>query len=172
MTFKERMLGCARLDRATFEEVEHDPAATMPALGVVVLSSVAAGIGSGARATSIVVGILVALAAWYVWAFLTYWVGTRLLPEPQTSATHGELLRVIGFSSVPGILRVLGIVPGLRAIVFLVTSIWMLVAGVVGVRQALDYRSTGRAVAVVAIGWVVQWAVMLLFLALMAPGAH
>jgi hypothetical protein len=113
-----------------------------------------------------VVGILISLAAWYVWAFLTYWLGTKLFAEPQTAATHGELLRVVGFASGPGLIRVLGIVPPLQGPVFFVAAVWMLVAGVVGVRQALDYRSTLRAVAVVAIGWLIQWGVLLLLLSL------
>ena len=80
----------------------------------------------------------------------------RLLPEPQTKADHGELLRTIGFSSSAGLIRVLGIIPWLTQIVFLVASIWMLVAMVIAVRQALDYESTWRAVGVCVIGWIVQ----------------
>ena len=38
--------------------------------------------------------------------------------------------------------------------VFVITAIWMLAAMVVAVRQALDYRSTGRAIAVCVIGWI------------------
>jgi RsiW-degrading membrane proteinase PrsW (M82 family) len=83
-------------------------------------------------------------------------VGTKLLPEPQTSSDPGELLRTIGFSSAPGIIRVLGIIPGLAAIVFLVAGIWMLIAMVIAVRQALDYESTWRAVGVCLIGSLVQ----------------
>jgi hypothetical protein len=161
------MLRAARLNAAAYEEVEADARATSQALGVVVLSSVAAGIGLGAGIGGIVVGVLISLAGWYVWAFMTYWIGTRLLPEPQTSSSHGELLRVIGFAAAPGLIRVLGVVPGLRGLVFLVAALWMLVAGIVGVRQALDYRGTGRAVLVVAAGWIVQWILLLVVLSLM-----
>jgi hypothetical protein len=87
---------------------------------------------------------------------LTYFIGTKLLPEPQTKADHGELLRTIGFSSSPGLIRVLGIIPVLQSIVFPVAAIWMLVAMVIAVRQALDYSSTLRAVGVCLIGWVIQ----------------
>lgn len=166
-TFGERMLRAARLEAATYEEIEADTTATGQALAVVALSSVAAGIGMGAGIGGIVVGILVSLAAWYVWAFLTYWIGTRVLPEPQTSSSHGELLRVIGFAAAPGLIRVLGVVPLLRWLVFLVAAVWMLFAGVIAVRQALDYRSTGRAVLVVVIGWIVQWLVMLILLSVL-----
>jgi len=138
--------------------VEADTGSTRQAMLVVVLSSVAAGIGSAGVGglAGLFFGALVALAAWFVWALLTYLIGTRLLPEPQTKADVGELLRTTGFSSSPGLLRILGIVPGITGIVFLVCAIWMLVAMVVAVRQALDYQSTGRAVGVCLIGWVVQ----------------
>ncbi len=77
---------------------------------VVVLSSLAAGIGSvgGAGLMGLLFGALSALAGWYIWAFLTYFIGTRFLPEPQTEADVGQLLRTIGFSSSPGLLRVAG----------------------------------------------------------------
>jgi len=155
---QDRMLRAAKLDIALYEEVEHDEGALGQATTVVVLSAVAAGIGSlGIGGLSgLVSGTLAALLGWYVWAFLTYFIGTRLLPEPQTRADHGELLRTIGFSSAPGLIRVAGIIPGLGEIVFMVAGVWMLVAMVIAVRQALDYTSTWRAIAVCAIGWVVQ----------------
>jgi hypothetical protein len=102
---------------------------------------------------------IVALVGWYVWAFVTYFVGTRFLPGPRTQADLGQLLRTIGFSASPGLIRVLGIVPGLGWLVSLVAALWMLVAMIVAVRQALDYESTGRAVAVCLIGFAVYVAV-------------
>jgi len=104
----------------------------------------------------------VALVGWYIWAFLTYFIGTRLLTEPQTKADSGELLRTIGFASAPGLIRVVGVVPGLGAFIFLVAGIWMLVAMVIAVRQALDYTSTPRAVGVCLIGWLVQVVILVL----------
>ncbi len=155
---QDRMLRAAKLDVQLYEEVEHDKGALRQATTVVVLSAVAAGIGSlgiGGLA-GLVSGTLAALFGWYIWAFLTYFIGTRLLPEPQTRADYGELLRTLGFASAPGLIRVVGIVPGLGQIVFAVAGVWMLVAMVIAVRQALDYTNTWRAVGVCAIGWVVQ----------------
>lgn len=154
----QRMLRAAKLEAELYEEVEADQEATGQATGVVVLSSLAAGLGAGAQGgvPGVVLGTVVALLGWYLWAFLTYWVGTRILPEPQTEADLGEMLRTTGFSSAPGLLRVLGVVPALRGVVFVGSSIWMLVAMIIAVRQALDYRSTLRAVGVCAIGWLVQ----------------
>jgi hypothetical protein len=152
------MIRAAKLDANLYEEVEADQGAMGQAMGVVVLAGVAAGIGSFATGglSGTVVGTIGALVGWYIWAFLTYFIGTRFLPEPETRADRGELLRTIGFSSAPGLIRVLGIIPGLTSIVFSVAGIWMLVAMVIAVRQALDYKSTWRAIAVCLLGWVIQ----------------
>ena len=155
---QDRMIRAAKLDIQLYEEVEADRGAMRQAMTVVVLSAVAAGIGNIAHGglPGIVIGTLGALVGWYVWAFLTYFIGTRLLPEPDTRADHGELLRTIGFSSAPGLIRVFGIIPGLTSFVFAVAGVWMLVAMVIAVRQALDYKSTWRAIGVCAVGWIVQ----------------
>jgi len=128
------------------------------AMGVVVLSSVATGIGSisSMGGPGIVIGTVTALMGWYFWACLIYIIGTRILPEPQTKSNLKELLRTIGFSNAPGLIRVFGIIPGIINPVFVVASIWTLVAMVIAVRQALDYKSTLRAVAVCVIGLAIQ----------------
>jgi hypothetical protein len=152
------MVRAAKLDVNLYEEVEADKGAMGQAMTVVIISSIAAGFGSIAKGGigGIFIGTITALIGWYVWAYVTYFIGTRLLPEPQTKADHGELLRTIGFSSSPGLIRVLGIIPGLTGIVFAVASIWMLVAMVIAVRQALDYTGTLRAIGVCVIGWIIQ----------------
>lgn len=159
-TFSDRLVGAARLDTRVFEEVEADAGATGQAMTVVVLSSVASGVGTinlgGVGPRPLIVGTLAALVGWIAWAMLTYLVGTRLFQEPQTRSDVGELLRTTGFASAPGILRMMGVVPGIGWIVYIVTSIWMLAAMVVGVRQALDFTSTGRALAVCAAGWLIS----------------
>ena len=164
----DRMIRAAKLDANLYEEVEADTGALSQAMGVVILSSVAAGIGTIGTTgiKGLVFGTIVALVGWFIWAFLTYFIGTRLLPEPQTKADYGELLRTIGFSSSPGVLRVLGVIPMLGNILNFIISIWMLVAMVIAVRQALDYKSTWRAVGVCLIGWVVQIAIFALFFGL------
>jgi hypothetical protein len=158
MSFQDRIIRAAKLDVSLYEEVEADKRALPQAMGVVVLSSVAAGLASIERAglSAILIGTITALIGWYVWAYITYFIGVKLLPEPQTEADHGALLRCIGFSSSPGLIRILGIIPGLRWLIFLVASIWMLVAMVIAVRQALDYQSTLRALGVCIIGWIIQ----------------
>ncbi len=166
-SFTDRMIGAARLDVRTYEEVEADTSATSQAMGVVLLSSLAGGIGSmGLGATGlggVVAGGVGALISWVVWAFLTYIIGTRLLPEPQTRADIREMMRTLGFAQSPGLLRIFGSIPGVGALVLAIVSIWMLVAMVIAVRQALDYTSTGRAVGVCLVGWVVGVVITLIF---------
>src|SRR5207245_10565218 len=132
------------------------------ALVPVALSRLAAGIGArglgGTSAANIGFISVVSLLAWAAWALLTFEIGGRLMPEPQTRVDVGELLRTIGFASAPGMLRVFGILPGVTIPAFVITAIWMLAAMVVAVRQALDYTSTGRAIAVCVIGWLLALA--------------
>jgi hypothetical protein len=170
--FPARMLQAALLDTNVYEEVEADTSANGQAVAVVVLSSLAAGIGSGVRGglSSVLLGTFVVLIGWCSWAYLTYIIGTKFLAEPDTRADYGELLRTIGFSSAPGVLRILGLIPGLTGLVFFVVSIWMLVAMIVAVRQALDYTSTIRAFGVCMIGWIVV-ALLILLLTSSLSGA-
>jgi hypothetical protein len=163
-----RMLRAAKLDAALYEEVEADEGALPQATLIVVLASLAGGIGGifSYGAMALITGTISALVGWYVWAFLAYYIGTKFLPEEKTEADYGQLLRTLGFASSPGLIRVLGIIPGLLGIINLIASIWMLITMVIAVRQALDYESTLRAVVVCVIGWIVQWLVIMIFYAL------
>jgi hypothetical protein len=157
MTFRQRAIGAARLDISVFEEIEADPRATRQALVVVVLSSAAAGIGltSSLYDAPVITRVVLALLLWVFWAALTYAIGLYLLPEPQTDTSVGELLRTIGFAASPGALRVFGFVPGVGRPVYAIATVWMLIAMVIAIRQALDYRSTARAVVVCLVAWVI-----------------
>jgi hypothetical protein len=163
----DRMVRAAKLDVRVFEEVEGDRGSQMQALGVVVLSSIAFGIGTGAGIGGLVIGTIAGVIGWYLWAFITYIIGTRLLPEPTTRSDHGELLRTMGFANAPGVVSILGIIPGLRGIAIGVAQVWMLVAAIVAIRSALDYQSTWRAIAVVVIGWIVRAVLLFLIVSLL-----
>jgi hypothetical protein len=169
----DRMIRAARLDASLYEEVEADTTATGQAAIVVVASSLAAGVGSmsGMGIGGLLLATTTALLGWVVWAVLIYVVGVKVLPEPTTKSDVGEMLRVLGFASAPGILRVLGVVKALSGITTLIASVWMIAAMVIAVRQALDYTSTGRAVAVCLIGFAVQLIVAMILLAPMVAAS-
>jgi hypothetical protein len=161
-----RMVRASKLDAQLYEEVESDTGAMLQAVTIVILSSIAAGIGTFTTqgAQGILVNTVTALAGWFFWSFLTYLIGTKLTPEPWTSADYGQLLRTIGFASSPGVIRILGIIPVIGPGIFLIATVWTVVAMVIAVRQALDYSTTMRAVLVVVIGWVVQAVLLALIL--------
>ena len=156
-SFPGRMLRASLLHADAYEEVEADAGAGRQALGVVLLSSVAVGVGGLANSgvEGLLVQIVCAVVGWWSWAYATYFIGTKLLPTPETSADPGQLLRTMGFAGAPGIVRLLMLVPVLAFPVWVVGTLWELAAMVVAVRQALDYHSTLRALVVAAIGFPV-----------------
>jgi hypothetical protein len=170
MTFTQRMLGAAQLDARVFEEVERDPEATRQAVAVVVLAAVAAGLGTGHTLAGTLGGAVAALLSWLIWAWIIWLVGTRWLPEPQTQASARELLRTLGFAASPGLLRIFVVLPLLGPLVMVVTAVWMLMTMVVAVKQALDFRSTGRAIGVCLIGWALHLLIFATLLRLLRGG--
>ena len=152
-----RMIGAARLDVRVYEEVEADTTATPQAMTVVLLVALASGIGALATGGlgGLISGVIFGLVSWAFWAYITYVIGTTLFRTPETEADWGQLARTTGFAQTPGVLRVFGLIPGIGLTIYFAASLWQLVAMVIAVRQALDYRSTWRALGVVAVGFIV-----------------
>ncbi len=108
--FLTRVFRAIKIDIDLYEEVEKDRSATFQAGIVVVLSSLAAGVGALQLGVSnFVLAPILSLLSWYVWAYVIYFVGVKLFGSPSTKSSHGELLRTIGFSSAPGLIRVFGV---------------------------------------------------------------
>ena len=172
----KRMLRASKLEVSLYEEVEADTTANSQALIAVVIVSLATAIGTGIGALAtkgalgflwgLLAGLVGSLVGWLAWSYLTYILGTTVLKGPHTSATWGELLRTIGFAHSPGVLRIFSFIPFVGGIISFGASIWFLIAGVIGVRQALDI-STGRALVVCIVGWLVYLVIILLISLLM-----
>ena len=166
-SFLNRIYRAIKIDPNLYEEVENDKSATIQAASVVILSSLAAGIGAiHLGVSNFILGPLLSLVSWYFWAFLIFIVGTKLFPDNETKSDHGELLRTIGFSSAPGLIRVFGFTPELMTVTFIGSSFWMLACMVVGVRQALDYKSLWKAFGVVVTCWFIQALLLVLIVML------
>lgn len=147
----DRMLDAARLDVDTYEEVEADESATTQAATVVAIVAVAQAIGSiGLGAGGVIGGLIAAILGWLLWSGVTYLIGDKLLGG---TATWGELLRTIGFAQSPGVLYVLGAVPVVGGLIRFAVAIWILFAGIIAIRQALDF-GTGRAIMTAVLGWL------------------
>jgi len=172
-SLQNRMIRAARLDPALYDEVKSDPGSLSGAVVVVLLSAVATGIGFGQGDLGLIaLGMLFALLGWYLTAYLSWFIGTRFLPEPESEAraTPAELLRAIGFANSPGIVRILAVVPEIATLVILVTTVWMLFATVIAIRQGLSYQSTARAVGVYFAIQIILVPLVLLVASPEAPG--
>lgn len=166
-----RMTRAAKLDVNLYEEVEEDTTANGQAFLAVVLVSLATGIGAGIAGLAtkggiwfiwgLFTGLIASLVGWLAWSFFAYILGTTVFKGPETSATWGELLRTIGFSNSPGIFRLFSFIPFLGGIISFGASVWALIAGVIAVRQALDF-STGRAIATCIVGWIIYMLIVFL----------
>jgi hypothetical protein len=170
----QRMVGAAGLNVHTYEQVENDPDATLQAMLVVIIVSIAAGIGgllavgdeAGNPIWGLVLGVIGSLVRWTLWALITFWIGTTILKTDRTNATWGQLARTTGFAQTPGVFQILAFIPWIGWIIAAIAGIWQLVAMVVAVRQALDYESVWRAIGVVVIGFIIVAIVVAIIAAL------
>jgi len=172
--FLDRLFRAAKIDAGLYDEVAADTKAMFQAMMAVFIYSVASAYGNFGRAgvTGINFGMITTLFGWYVWAFSSYFVGVRLLPGAQVSVDRKAVLRALGFATSPGLIRLLGLIPGMSGAAFLIASVWMIVAASVALKQTLGFESTSRAVVACIIGWIIStiFQVSLYFLLLSAFG--
>ena len=156
-SFAERMAGAMKADVRTFEEIEADQTAAPQAIAVIVIASLASLIGNVFRIglTGGFMMLILNLCGYALWALIVVFIGTKLMREPTTKADFNEGFRVIGFTAAPGVFNVLAIIPLLGWVISSVIWVWIVVIGVVAVRQVLDYNSTARAIIVCLITAVI-----------------
>jgi len=164
-----RVLRAIRLDKTLYNEVEADKSLNQQALLVVIIASVLSGIGSflgaliggsgfGSALLGLTVGIAISIVGYFIWAFIAYFVGTRLF---HGTADYGELQRTLGYAFAPTALGLLAFIPCVGPLLALAGFIWTLVCGVIAVQEALDF-DLGKAILTVLIGWIVWFAVSLI----------
>lgn len=162
----ERMVGAMKADVKTFQEIEADPAAIGQAVTVIVIAGVASLIGNIFRIGVFggVMSLILTLISYALWSLLVVLIGTKVMPEPATKADFNEAFRVVGFTASPGVFNVLAIIPFLGPLISFVISLWMIVIGVIAVREVLDYSNTGRAIIVCLLAMVAVWIISMLVL--------
>lgn len=162
--FVRRFMGALVLDPVTFEDVESDRGAGIQSALVVALACLAGGfaVAGNSQLTliSFVAGVAVTLGAWVVWALLITTIGTLVLPEPTTSSRPAELLRTMGFGAAPGVFLAFAAMRAAAPFAVALSALWMIAATVLAVRQALDYRSLGRAMVVCIAAWLVAFGIV------------
>ncbi len=164
--FIDRVIRALIFDPNVYEEVEKDKSAMVQALIVVFLSSLARGIYTYKLGDykDLLVGTITSFVLWILLSLLIYIIGTKLFPESETRTDQAEIIRVLGFASAPGIFRVFAIIPHLTPFVFLIVWVWILVAMIVAVRQALDFKNTWNAIWVCVVGLIAYWLVYIILL--------
>jgi hypothetical protein len=155
------MWRAARLEPHLYEEVEHEPASIAQAWIVVLLAAGAGALGSylaGLAPERVFIDLLEPLVLWLGGSVFTYMVGASFLRGPHTATDYREVLRTTGFAFAPGLLRVLACLPEpwLARTLPIAGDLWMLAAGVVAVRQALDF-TTPRAIATFGVAYALLW---------------
>ena len=164
--FLNRLLRSMKIDPEVFNEVQKDKKATFSAAIVVILSSTAAGIGAASLgAGNFILAPIFSLISWFVWAYIVYFVGVKLFPDLKTKTTQFALLRAIGFSSAPGIIRIFGFNESLMTVTFIGSAFWMLACMIVAVKETLNYKSLWKALGVVIISWFMQAFILLAIVA-------
>jgi hypothetical protein len=170
------MIRAAMLRADAYEEVEANKSATVQAMAIVVLVSIVTGIGATGLPVAegqemapwslmrMVNGVLGSLVCWALLALITFVVGAKLLPSPETKANWGELARTLGFAQTAGLLKLGGVIPGIGLLIFLLSFLMIFMASIIAIRQALDYSSTLRAVVVGIISFIPYVLILSLFL--------
>ena len=170
--FFNRFVRAARLDVELYREIVADPLTLNQAWITVLIYCMAAAWGSfgGVGAVGTNIAMITTLIGWYIWAFFTYFAASRFFRENQNDLGRMQrktVIRAMGFASAPGVVRLLGVIPGLGIVILAVATIWMIAASTIAVKQALNFESTYRAAAACIIAWILSAFVQLvLFTAL------
>ena len=155
--FLNRVYRSIKIDPDVFDEVQKDKSATLPAAIVVLISSSAAGFGaSHLGMMNFFFAPILSLLSWFIWSYIVYFVGVKLFPDAKTKINQVNVLRAIGFSSAPGIIRALSFNQDLMTVTFIGSAFWMLACMFVAVRQTLNFKSLWKAFGVVIIAWLIQ----------------
>jgi len=168
-----RMLRAALLDADTYEEVEADRSSLGQATLIVLLAAAAMGLASWIQGTragiapvqvgfQVGLSMLLPLIVWLAGSALAFMVGASFFRGPETETDFAEVLRTTGFAFTPGLLRVFAWLPPatLGLSIDLLAWLWMVVAGVVALRQALDFttaRAIGTFGGAALLLWLIVW---------------
>ncbi len=140
-TFLDRVAGVLRLDPRVYDAIKRDPGAMGQSAAVVIISALATNVWVAFFAprgvTSAIGGVVLAIVAWVLFAGLVWWLGRRWFAPSWAPPDFNALLRLSGFATAPGLLNVLGFIPGIGWLVLMAASIWSLITAYTAVRIGL-----------------------------------
>jgi hypothetical protein len=178
-----RLWRAALLDADLYEEIEADRGSIGQALLVVGASAAVVGVVRWVRCVElalpteqivfqVVLSVLEPLVLWFAGSALAYMVGASFFRGPETESDFLEVLRTTGFAFTPALLRCLALLrpAPLGLALDLVIRLWVLVALVVALRQALDF-TTVRAAGTFGLTAILLWLLLWGLTAAPFPGA-
>lgn len=177
-----RLQRLVRLDTTVFDDVRNDPAATVPAVAVAVVSTLLAAIGGwlwwwlkdfpdlgDVFLESVIFGTLFSIALWIVWLLVAWVVLTQIFSE---EADWQQMLRTMGMAAAPLALSVAMFIPGISFGVGLASVALFFGLTTIAI-QAVTPANPAR-VLVANLGGFAVWAIVLTLLvnsdSFLAPG--
>jgi len=151
----DRIMRAVRLDPTLYRQVADNPQFMNESLIIVIavalLSSIGVVINSQNAAVAYIVQVINSiLFGWLLWSLVAYFVGTRFFGGVSTL---NETLRTLGYANAPRLLGLLGFIPCVGWIFTLAGWLLGLVAGVIAIRETMEFDTT-KAVVTSLIGLV------------------
>jgi hypothetical protein len=175
----DRIMRAIRLDWTVFREIAEDQNAMTEAAIIVLVVTFLSGVGTFIGSLIADVGFGGALLAffgtwlisgvligWIGWAILTFFVGTTFF---QGRSDIPEMMRVLGYANAPNLLGIFGFIPCVGWLISLAGAILALIAGVIAVREAMEFDTT-KAIITVVIAWVIAFVISLILGGLFGAG--
>ncbi len=172
----DRMFRAAMLDPLVFDEIKEDRGALGQAVQVIVITTAASALASGAQAlntleeadvpNNVLTSAATAVVTWLLWCVMVYLIGTGVFGG---AASFMEVLRNLAFAQSPSVLIILSVplafVPtagtAIAGLLGLAVALWTLIVSVIATRQTLGI-TTGKATVITLITAVVLIVVSLI----------
>jgi hypothetical protein len=144
-----------KLDQRLFEEIVSDPSSQGQSVWAMAIFAMATAFGffSMVGGTAVNIGLITTMIAWYVWAFSVFYSGTRLFRGDGEGADRKTVLRVMAFACAPGVIRLLGVIPKSTIVILIISSIWILIAAIIGLKKVFPKTATAYIAAVTIGTW-------------------
>lgn len=155
----DRVIRAIRLDPTLYREVADDEQYSNEAYIIVLIVSLLSAVGAAVGAaltdgrpvvmffTSLFSTILL---GWLLWAVIAYFVGTAL--DGKSSVM--EMARTLGYASAPQLLGAFAFIPCIGWLVALAGVLLALAAGVIAIRESMEFDTT-KAVVTAVLGFIV-----------------
>ena len=164
----QNMIRAAKLDKEFYAAIEKDESKNSEARTVVIIAAIASAIGNGIGGLfsgglvtglmAMIFGLLLVLAGYYIWAYLTHFIATKFFGG---EGDVGEVLRAYGYAYSPQVLTIFALIPCLGWTIAFAAGIWSVIAGIFAIRESMNF-DTGKAILTVVIAWAIMMVIFMI----------